>query len=585
MYISNFRGLNRHISCGDNEFYDMQNLSTEKYPYLSPRSSREKSELYGKIQNDAGEWEEVFTARAVIAPNEADTPEGFCGVIGTDFYYNGRKKQMQVEAVYDSDGTYRYGMAIDETGVVQLLYLNGMILIHGYECESRPPYLYYYNTKGTKDMVQCAEYDQSWNLGEYEVKIIEDTNTMKIIAYHEKRTSHSGKFWDLEIGESVFVDGVMTYSDSRYDDFGDSVVVDAIVAEITDLNTGTNGNLKKWTSTLTLFCTNQKGESPFTNTKSLTVNHVYRKIPYMTRLAVKNGRIWGANPNGEVVYASAFPEFFRFRQFEGVSSDSTIIDVGTQGAFLGVYSYHDTIVAFKKNSMEVIYGNLPKEFAVGKSYPECGCLDENSCTEVGQMFYYLGYQGFYCYNGTRPQLISEALDCTYQKAYGFTDGICYFASAERADGVWELLCYDPRYGIWMKEDGLRVTGSFRYGNETYLLCEDGILKMNAGTEPVEWFAETKPYLRSQQQGCFQLRVLAELEQGEHLKLFCAVGDGDWYHAGDIREEHPHRVAQYYYIPIRCKTDHAIRFRIAGKKHSVIRAIEIRYDSAGRDYME
>ena len=38
--IEEFNGYNHRIRCGENEFYDMKNLTSDNYPILSPRRKR-----------------------------------------------------------------------------------------------------------------------------------------------------------------------------------------------------------------------------------------------------------------------------------------------------------------------------------------------------------------------------------------------------------------------------------------------------------------------------------------------------------------------------------------------------------------
>lgn len=55
--IQEFKGYNHNLRIGDNEFYDMQNLTGKYYPLLSPRAkrgvvSRDEKEIYGIIGKD-----------------------------------------------------------------------------------------------------------------------------------------------------------------------------------------------------------------------------------------------------------------------------------------------------------------------------------------------------------------------------------------------------------------------------------------------------------------------------------------------------------------------------------------------------
>ena len=71
-YQIEFRGLNHNYFVGENEFYNMKNLTSSYYPVLSPRAKRQK------FNNSDVRVTALTAAQGKLA-----------WVSGTDFYYNG----------------------------------------------------------------------------------------------------------------------------------------------------------------------------------------------------------------------------------------------------------------------------------------------------------------------------------------------------------------------------------------------------------------------------------------------------------------------------------------------------------------
>ena len=70
--VSQFGGYNHNLRIGDGEFYDMQNMSSDLYPALSPRLPR------GKV-------------RQLTKPNGLFSHNALAWVDGTEFWYAGSR--------------------------------------------------------------------------------------------------------------------------------------------------------------------------------------------------------------------------------------------------------------------------------------------------------------------------------------------------------------------------------------------------------------------------------------------------------------------------------------------------------------
>lgn len=588
--VSNsFFGLNQKENPVAGEFFDIKNMDAHNYPFISTREPRELSKEFNKIfvtEDGITTEKDISDVRAVISPREDTTANGFCGVIGQSFYYNGVKKGVRCEATYTSDGKYDYGMEIADDGKIQLLWANRIIIIHGYDCKERPPYVYYYDTDdegGETDYVKSREYETEGNCTPYTIEI---SNTgLGLITFRYSTTKDiKEKHFNFEVGDEIFVDDVMTYSDSRWKKTTKEDAISATVQKYTEtevMNASETSHI--WTIELRILFKNKDGESPFSNTKRCTAKHIYKKIPYMTRLDLHKGRLWGANPNGEYVYASALGELFEFNKFEGLNDDSIFMESSTQGGYVGVISNGENLVAFKKNEMEIIYGELPSEIAVGRRYLNYGCSDMDSCAIIDNILYFMGWDGFYVWSGSRPQLISEKIKNTYDSAYGYTDGKVYYVSAKGKTS--ENLLFDTRYGLWYKYDDKEIRGHFKINDKIYVLIGDEIYKLKSGTEKIDWYIESTRLfaddfsLKAVNEGWINVKVDADTQIG----FFISCDGGKWKECQLISQNTKDGGYKTYRIPIRAEECDWWKYKIEGKGGCIILGIEIINSQGGRIY--
>ena len=78
VYTDAFRGYNHNRTIRDDEFFEMENLSSDEYPVLAPRSPRR-------------------LRRSFLKPHGIHAHEKLCWVDGTDFYYDGIVKRYRTQ--------------------------------------------------------------------------------------------------------------------------------------------------------------------------------------------------------------------------------------------------------------------------------------------------------------------------------------------------------------------------------------------------------------------------------------------------------------------------------------------------------
>ena len=133
---------------------------------------------------------------------------------------------------------------------------------------------------------------------------------------------------------------------------------------------------------------------------------VKREVPDLDFICESNYRLWGTH--GNTIYASKFSDPLNFNVFDGLSSDSYYIDVGSDGEFTGCIPYSSHICFFKENTLHKLYGSKPSNFQVVTANVygvQAGC--ERSMCIVNEQLLYKGVGGVYAYTGGVPELVSD----------------------------------------------------------------------------------------------------------------------------------------------------------------------------------
>lgn len=141
-----------------------------------------------------------------------------------------------------------------------------------------------------------------------------------------------------------------------------------------------------------------------------------RGIPDMDFAFECGNRLWGCRwgqQNGTFVneiYASALGDFRSFGRFQGLSTDSYIVSVGTDGPFTGAVNYMGTPLFFKENAAHRVYGSYPAEYRLQTVL--CAGVAPGSGGSLALLedrAFYLGRGGVYAYDGSQSTLISREL--------------------------------------------------------------------------------------------------------------------------------------------------------------------------------
>ena len=270
--------------------------------------------------------------------------------------------------------------------------------------------------------------------------------------------------------------------------------------------------------------------------QALTVS---RDMPDLDFFCENENRLWGCK--GDTVYASKLGDPFNWNVFDGLSTDSYAVDVGSAGDFTACCSYLGYPVMFKEEHIYKVYGDKPSNYQVmGSASLGVEQGSHGSLAIAGETLYYLSRIGVVAYTGGIPQSVSDAFGTVrYRNAVGGSDGVKYYISMEDMEGNFHLFAYDTRYRLWHKEDAMEAVG-FGWNTELYALDAAGPLWLNGnartvpdGATPeaaVESMAEFADFVEGSpnKKGTGKLQMRVELDAGATLKVEMQFdSDGIW----------------------------------------------------------
>lgn len=195
---------------------------------------------------------------------------------------------------------------------------------------------------------------------------------------------------------------------------------------------------------------------------------VTREVPDMNFICQDGNRLWGCSNNGDTIYASKLGDPLNWNVFDGLASDSFAAETGTYGDFTACYSYNGYPLFFKEDHIFKVYGTKPSNYQITDTMTlGVERNSDRSLAVASEVLYYKSTAGIMAYTGATPRLISDVFGedgKTMNEAVGGSDTIKYYVSlyihhgdssgytsTERA-----LFVYDPRYGLWHREDDLNV---------------------------------------------------------------------------------------------------------------------------------
>lgn len=536
--LETFAGYNHNVRINESEFYDMKNLTSDMAPVLSPRKAR-------------GLYAEGTNVQGMIAK------DSLCYVDGSEFVIN----EYRIDIGLSTDAADCPKQLISMGAYVIIMpdkkYINTADLTDFGNIEAEVV------TKTPVTFTLCTA-DGTDYAPEY-IQTDEPTNPVNLTTWVDTSSvPHTLKQWSESSG--LWVSVATTYIRitatgigspfEQYDGINVSGLKDTVLydadsgEELADTSqlSALNGAAIVW----------DKGDDyivvagiiDITRTISNQIT-VSRKMPAMDFIVENENRLWGCryglSNDGEFVnelYSCKLGDFRNWNCFMGISTDSYVVSLGTDGQFTGAISLAGHPLFWKENFLHDVYGQIPANFQVQTTAcrgVQKGC--DRSLAIVNEILYYKARHAVCAYDGSLPTEVSAALgEERYRNAVAAAHGNKYYISMDKADGTEHvLMVLDTAKGLWHKEDDLRAYLFCSCRDELYCATPDGrIITMLGSGDPYEgavrWMAETgiiganlpnSKYLA-------KLNIRMVLELGSHATILAQYDSvGDWESLGFI----------------------------------------------------
>ncbi len=202
---------------------------------------------------------------------------------------------------------------------------------------------------------------------------------------------------------------------------------------------------------------------------------VSRETPEMDFIVEHNNRLWGCNSEKHEIYACALGDATNWYKYQGISTDSYAVTVGSPGPFTGAAVVNSSVCFFKENCIHKIYGTMPANFQMAVDhYRGAEKGSGGSIVKVNELVYYKSVFDVCAYDGTEVAGRSAALGVVpWRNAVAGRNGKRLYISMQDSAGTWSLFTLDTETGIWLREDGTQALAFTSLLTETFMLDAEG----------------------------------------------------------------------------------------------------------------
>lgn len=212
-------------------------------------------------------------------------------------------------------------------------------------------------------------------------------------------------------------------------------------------------------------------KAPFTKTTVVTLS---RKIPDMDFVCENSNRLWGCSSKNNEIYSSRLGDPKNFNCFEGLSTDSYAVTVGTDGEFTAAVSYRGYVMLFKEFCVHRLYGSFPPFTVSTLNIRGVQKGSDASVCVLNESLYYKSPTDICGFDGGVPVSVSKALGDEY-----YSDGVAaaignrYYIALSNRKKERTLFVYDEESKLWHKEDSLDVRETAVLNGNLYMLILSG----------------------------------------------------------------------------------------------------------------
>lgn len=589
---NSFGGYNHQLSCQEGQFYDMKNMTSQYYPVLSPRKKR-------GISHDNYAPVEILNKNGVMWLTD-DEPARLEYIIkkDNDMYERGSQTLDKVNvSVHDS--------TLISMGAFVVIVPDNIWI----DTSTEPPFEYGYMgakfSAGTQSVTfslanqygvavewKDEEYYKTHapNNGDYMLSNVNGKVALKVYSsatsvwntvattYIKIQSSSIGK--DFKKGDgitlrvkdtgewthlsNVFVnddgDGYRTLNATIMDKTEDSITIVGIIDKVMTLS---NADFS-----------------------------VERKVPEMEFVTECNNRLWGCSKDGHEIYCCKLGDVKNWYVYEGLSTDSWAVTVGSDGKFTGAITYSGFPMFFKEDGFIKI--SVSSTGAHQLKETKCRGVQEGSSkslTIVNETLLYKSPSCVVATNGALPISVSDMLgEVRYYDAVSGSIGDRYYISMRDKEGNYSLFVYDQKTGIWNKEDDVEIRCFCNFKDDLFFVSkrkdEYQIESVNGTVfhesfeyqeeNAIDWFVESGNigYSMPDNKYVSRINLRITLEFGTNVDFYLQYdSSGEWEHKFNMSGKGT-RTFTVPIIPKRC--DH-FKYKLRGrggcKVHSITKTLE------------
>lgn len=305
-------------------------------------------------------------------------------------------------------------------------------------------------------------------------------------------------------------------------------------------------------------------DSQFTQASGLKIT---RKVPDMDFVCESDNRIWGCSSSNHEIYASKLGDPFNWNNYEGISTDSYTVTVGSDGDFTGAIAHLGNVLFFKENTIHKMYGNKPSNFQLNTyTLPGVAAGCSRSICIVNETLYYKSRNGICTYDGSMPYSISDVFgQAQYTEASANQCSGKYYVSLKDGAGKWTLFVYDPVYRLWHKEDSTElIMSSYGEGQLYYINSANELLTIQgSAVADFEWYIESGDMMENTMNQKYISKLLfnLQLDRGAKAEIFLKYDSEPlWERKATINSTIP----KTYVMPVIPQRCNHFRYRISGK---------------------
>lgn len=651
-FQTKFGGYNHTSSCGEGEIYDMKNIGHEEFPVLTPRRGRNTAPAF-----DNGRIFPAYSETEIVRPKI----KGICSfdeayVIEQPFITapppdllerEGRALRLQRANINDFEVRNvgnRYNLA-DATRLnegEEFVAIN-KYLVSRYGRVIRRDAKYYipYTSEAVsgedylKKLVDEGAFTPDINdvaaLESYMGQIFEGSR-FEVVFYNYYYWDGIAWHWMGDTGEAVnkeftgevtFDNGVykgeeaeanaiktlpVTNENGTTQQFffvspGDGITISGCTkqpsnnkaAVIKDVNhVGWAGSNSEASDALYFY------ENTFTliNDAAVTEENVTisRTMPELDFMCHCNNRLFGCK--GDTIYASKLGDPYNWNVFEGISTDSYSVEVGSAGDFTACCAYDGNVLFFKEDRIyRLMYTDRsPENWSLVETETygvKAGC--DRSLAIADSCLFYYSPKGMMRYTGTLPMSVNDAFGTDeYENAVAGSDGKDYYVCLTDKAGVSTLFVFDTTHYIWFKHDEIKIIGfAYHKGDLTALVEKEsgdtevirlGQKVMETSAED-DWF-DMESMIEfgdtmndtTNKKNKMNISVVAEVQLMSELRFYISCDGNPYEFLGEIKGPSTKQTHKFSYVPTRCDY---YRLKVEGKGFWKIYAISNGY-SPGSD---